>query len=491
MREIFLEKEQNLMLRIVEELYKSPTREITCKDLAEKLAIDKRSVSRLINDIIDCSKKQGNPHFVYEKNILRELAPNPPHPQELLNQMLKMSIKFQIIEKLFFETNTNVLKMCYDLNISRSVFQRRVSELHRFMKTFDINFTFYSNEPLRGDESQIRYFFHSLFWEVKESEYIKESPELQNVTTLLLNINPDIDYFTLKRLQLSVTIMQHRTKYHHYIMRKERFIIEDHPFIGFTEFYNKMKTTNIFSYCPDEATAETECRYLYFVFCGIDLIPLSKLTRINYDINKYHDEIVETYLDFLQIELPFKLTNIEKNYIKINQYYLHKTISVFKGHTKVYGMENFSAKFQNLMPRDYQKMLEIIDVFSAKNSKIRELKKRIPSFYQVYGMILCIIFANHKQKLKVLIQTKVSPLQLEFISWIIKSVALFPIEVVTIASLGKEEPDAIISDYIPPLQYKNVPFYNLSTIAYNDAFSGLELFICNIVDGKFMDTDNE
>ncbi|MDR1018858.1 MAG: helix-turn-helix domain-containing protein [Lachnospiraceae bacterium] len=484
MKEVFLEKNQLYIIRIVEELYKSQNNEISYKELSEILDIDKRVANRLIEELVDYDSKQEKPHFKYENHILSELYDFPPHPSELLHVMIKDTIKYKIIKNIFWNETCNGTDMSYDLGVSRSIFQKHVAALRKLMRSFNIDFSFYSKEIMKGDEVLIRFFFHSLLWELDINSIYNESTIIKDISAFMVQTNPNIDFFTLQRFLLSAYITEKRTEKKHFVKNSPKYDIEDHPTISFREFYMLTKETGIYKYCTNENIEKSEARHLYFVYCSIVAIPLVN-DDSQEEITTHSDQIIENFIELARKELPFRFTTSEINYLKYNLYYLHNMANTIKGNAQIFGAQNLASKIKTIMPKDFNRILELINVHLAKNHKVKELVDRFPPLYYIYVLLLAAIFKQHKPVIKLLLQTKVSPLQLEQLEWIITSTSMFPVEIISMAESDKAMPDAIMSDWIPPEQYHNIPFFNLSTVTNNSNFTKLEFFLCSLVDEKF------
>ncbi|MDR1018852.1 MAG: helix-turn-helix domain-containing protein [Lachnospiraceae bacterium] len=485
MKEVFLEKNQSYMLRIVEELYKTPNKEISYIKLSEKLNIDRRAVNRLITELINYDKQQEKPHFSYNKHILKERYPNPPHPSELLHIMIEDSVKYKIIKSLFLNEDSNGTDLSYDLCVSRSVFQKHVAGLRKLMKDYELNLSFHSKETIKGRELQVRYFYNALFWELSLCDSYLNLPVIQNVTKMLLRINPDIDYFSMQRFNLSVFILLKRTQNKHFIRLREEFFIENHPLISYDDFYREVKEAGVLKYCTEPGTEQVECENLYLLFCTISPIPLD-YEKNNVDIVYHTDDIADSFVELLGREFDFTLQKNEINYIKINLYYFNKLANLYKGPSPIFGVQNFDEKLKLLLPKDYRIIHETLNIFVARFPEAAKMIERFPIVRNIYGLLLTTIFKEHKPKLRILLQSKASPLQREQMIWVIKSVSLFPIDVLSISQLGGELPDAVISDWIPPDICKSTPFFNLSSVSNISNFTTLEAFICKQLDGVFI-----
>lgn len=481
MEKSFLEKDDYAILAILQELYKQSDHALSYIELKKRTGIQRRVIMRLISELL----KHDNEHFIYENKIIREVK--PIHPTKILHYLMKNTVKYAIMDKVFKGNWTNSLDFCYEFGTSRNVFQKHVAELHQLMKKYDINFSFYYDECLKGEEHQIRYFYHTLFWGMDVSEIIHASTELEKVTDVFLTINPFLDYFTLSKLQLTSYILQSRTKNAKYLSNNETYIIQDHPIISFIDFQNQMIDTGLFANCPTKKLRERECRYLYLVFCfTIGFIHQEMSNSCYHDKNyKYITILTNAFIKTADSLLPFSLTPDEKNFLHINLYYSHAVSKIFKGPSAIWGMHDIGEYHKHTMPIEHKRLVSIIHIFYQANEEFRQFYERFPTLPYLYGLMLFRIFLQHKCPLKLLILIKASRLQLDIAIRQIKTLAIVPVEIFYSAQIDSELPDGIISDMAPPKKYEDIPFFNFSNLCKHLDFSGLESFLCHLSDDKF------
>ncbi|MDR0922377.1 MAG: helix-turn-helix domain-containing protein [Lactobacillales bacterium] len=482
MEKVFLDNESKVILKMVKLIHKVPNNELSHVELEKKLGINRKTVVKYVGNLLSFDEQKV---FSFEDSILKMANSTNFQPASLLNKMMLNSLKFQIMKIIFEGNSIDCTNLCFDLGISRGAFSVHIKQLDEFLEEYNLEVKFQGKEFLRGEEYEIRFFFHALFWGLQEEDIITENPMLNKVTKLLLEIDPKLDYFTLLKIRLNVYISQIRTKNGHFITSEKEFIVPDHPYVSYKYFSDKMNEIDFFNNCPTIESKQAECRYLYFLGCCSNLLTAEKVKKINWKPDNENSSSIQAFIDIANRTLPFKLRTIEVKFLQINLYYLHRAASVFKGRQRTLGIQSIEKKIKENRPNDYALIAQFINKLCLENKDIKKLIQHFPTLYYHYGTILLGIFKAHKRPIKLLIQANFSSLQLEQLAWQIERSAVVPVKIMYGEIMSTSRPDGIISDWTPSKKYKNVPFFNVSSLYRDWNYSDLENFFYQLADSQF------
>lgn len=107
---------------------------------------------------------------------------------EILTVFLKQSCKFQLLLYLFKRHEFTIPALSQYLLISEATLNRHLSSLNKSLKEFKISV---SQGRLLGEESDIRYFYFRLFWQVftkEELEKFLENYETKKIVTFIESV---------------------------------------------------------------------------------------------------------------------------------------------------------------------------------------------------------------------------------------------------------------------------------------------------------------
>lgn len=161
---------------------------------------------------------------------------------KLRHYLIQKSVKFHIMFRIFTDTSTTFTNLHQELGISRSKCSVHIKELNDYLADYDCHINFIQKNPLLGEEHQIRFVFHNLFWGLDLNDIIEKTSSLEAVSSLLLDFVPTLDYSTFLRIKLNFYIFQINTRHGFFWhQRKMCFQHPIHPMLPMTTFSIKSK----------------------------------------------------------------------------------------------------------------------------------------------------------------------------------------------------------------------------------------------------------
>lgn len=143
-------------------------------ELAKKL---KHTRSRM-NLIIDRAKELQAIYHAYTIEITdtAELSINLSSEfllSKLYALMLKETIPFKILDRLFSERYVSLEKTAQYYYLSNRTVQRKLKELNTILSNYDVSLDLKSKTLFKGEEYRIRYFFHTMYWQIFDETHKK------------------------------------------------------------------------------------------------------------------------------------------------------------------------------------------------------------------------------------------------------------------------------------------------------------------------------
>lgn len=147
------------------------------------------------------------------------------------------SIKYRILDYIFHHPDFSSVSLCSELMISDSTLYRKIKELNKMLKEFDIEIR---HGKIAGEESQIRYFYFQFYWFLNHTFYNHQDLENQS---LIRVIEKGLEVtFTLesqRRLNLWLQIAKKRITLRHLTFDKFNRKIKAYEK---DPLYNKVRT---------------------------------------------------------------------------------------------------------------------------------------------------------------------------------------------------------------------------------------------------------
>lgn len=86
-----------------------------------------------------------------------------------------------------------------------------------FLNLITAKISFLQNNPLQGEEHQIRFLYYNLLLGCNIDQIITTSPSLDQVTQLVLDVVPHITHTALSKIKLGFYIFQMSSKFGFFI----------------------------------------------------------------------------------------------------------------------------------------------------------------------------------------------------------------------------------------------------------------------------------
>lgn len=246
-----LDKNYKSILEIINQLSKQPTRELSFSDLEDKLNITKKTIKTYFDILLDYCDQKNLETFTLQKGKLKMAMNTNFNIFDLYHHFTTNSIKYQIIMTIFENPQITFTDLYLDLALSKSNASLHIKQINHFLKPYQCKISFLQNRPLQGEEHQIRFLYYNLLWGLNQDKIIDFCPKLDQITTLLLEVTPNMPYVTLSKIKLGFYIFQVACKSGYFIMSEKQFILQDSPYITYDDFFEKIDALDFLSDCPD------------------------------------------------------------------------------------------------------------------------------------------------------------------------------------------------------------------------------------------------
>lgn len=163
-------------------------------ELSQKLNVSKTTIKRTLEQLTLDFKELGKQvKFVYDNEKQRRVKLINPH-LFLLDDLMSLLLKDEFIFNAFldiFKNKEHDFKQFYEQEfVSTSSAYRKMNDMKKILKEFNLKLDFAQSFPIIGEESQIRYFYACLFWSVYDGKnwYFDESKDkIQKLLNVLDN----------------------------------------------------------------------------------------------------------------------------------------------------------------------------------------------------------------------------------------------------------------------------------------------------------------
>ena len=472
-----LDKNYKSILEIINQLSKQPTRELSFSDLEDKLNITKKTIKTYFDILLDYCNQKNLETFTLQKGKLKMAMNTNFNIFDLYHHFTTNSIKYQIIMTIFENPQITFTDLYLDLALSKSNASLHIKQINHFLKPYQCKISFLQNRPLQGEEHQIRFLYYNLLWGLNQDKIIDSCPKLDQITTLLLEVTPNMPYVTLSKIKLGFYIFQVACKSGYFIASEKQFILQDSPYITYDDFFEKIDALDFLNDCPDLVTKQKESRYLYFLFCRANLLTLEECQKYEHQIAPSNSPTVQYFVTRFQERSRLSLEQYEIVYLNYNLSLFNSEAAVFTGRAKTFDLEDMVDRYNKTSGNIPKLIQKFINDLSNENNDIKTLTQKFPSLHHYYTMLLRVIAAKHQPPLKLLVQSSISSLHRQALISQIVNITSFPIVVYTSEQLNGQKPDGIVSNWMPEEKFRDVPFFSTS-LFYTEWHKGeLDLFL--------------
>lgn len=210
--EDFLEKKEQVQVALIKKLVLTGGK-TSYGNLRKHLSISKASLETYLDEIDDnllsytgaCQLKKS------QGSMLELILMDHFSIETVYIDYVKRSLKFQLIEYVFFYQEYTAVKIGHDLAISESSLFRKIKEVNQLLKEFQIKI---KNGRLQGEELQIRYFYFQLYSFVPPNPKFQELIYTSKIQRMIAGLERDlsitISAFSRKRVSLWFAISKKR-----------------------------------------------------------------------------------------------------------------------------------------------------------------------------------------------------------------------------------------------------------------------------------------
>jgi hypothetical protein len=460
METFLLDKKFKYSLDIINQVNQTASREISIAELAKNLGITKRTTKSYLDTLLTYCEQNNLETFTIQESKLQMALKTSFNIFDLYHYFSQQSVKYQILTAIFENSHITFTDLYLNLALSKSNLSLHIKQLNQFLKPYHCNISFIPEQPLQGDEHQIRFLHYNLLWGLNLDEIIPHSQSLEQVMQLLLEVSPDLPSITLSKIKLEFYIYQVASKSNRFIASEVDFRLPDSPFITYQDFFQKIDALNFLKDCPDLQTKQREARYLYFIFCRAYLLTLEECKHYEDKITYSNSPNVQYFIREFQEKSGITLAPFEVKFLGYNLTLFNCEAAIYKGRTKTFELEKLVDTFIENGGNVPKFIGNFIDHICHNLPEIKTFLQKFPSLQHYYVMLLRILLVKHQQPLKLLVQSSISSLhRQEMINQIVNSTS-FPIEVYTSEQLNGSMPDGIISNWIPEEKHRDVPFFS-------------------------------
>ncbi|TLQ12809.1 hypothetical protein FEZ46_10495 [Lactococcus raffinolactis] len=202
METFLLDKQYKHILEIVSQVSKKPTKEISFNDLETELNLTQKTIKTYLYTLLIYCERNDLKTFTLEKGKLKMLLKTDFNYFDLYHYLIQKSVKYQIIMSILTNPKITFTELYLDLKLSRSNASLHIKQLNDFLKPYHCKISFLQNNPLQGEEHQIRFLYYNLLLGCNIDQIITTSPSLDQVTQLVLDVVPHITHTTLSKIKL-------------------------------------------------------------------------------------------------------------------------------------------------------------------------------------------------------------------------------------------------------------------------------------------------
>ena len=391
-------------------------------ELAKKL---KHTRSRM-NLIIDRAKELQAiyPAYTIEITDTAELSINLSSEfllSKLYALMLKETIPFKILDRLFSERYVSLEKTAQYYYLSNRTVQRKLKELNTILSNYDVSLDLKSKTLFKGEEYRIRYFFHTMYWQIfdethkKNFDLTKTSIEklkqtLKKLPTLYRHIDQEkfiqivaLSFYRIKRKHMIKELPEEMTKIKHLNISYEVFR-ED-----------ILKSVIKENYMVDKLP-ETEYQFLYYMFSVMTTYLPEEITEqgmrsLHLDTDSWRTAEIFAKTTQQFFNLPINVQ--DKRYLILNAWIIHSSSKVFSSENKIdaFGKTTTEKDYIRVFPDLYLKVKELYFNLANQSEIFEQLYHANNRLIFQYCMLISLLVQKQNRKIKVFHESKFGKVQ--------------------------------------------------------------------------------
>lgn len=238
--ELMFDSSLLLRFKIFRYLNQSSMQIFPISQLSDEMGLNYQQTVIELNEI---DQELKDIHSEHESIMLRAGKINLENLSATLDEyryhLLKQAVPFQFILYFLNEESPTIEKFCEKYYVSRSTVSRKIDRLKRYLKTFNLRFT-YTEAGMSGDERLIRIALFDILWlGTRGLDYplnVNQQLVDQSVEAFQSYFPLSRTYFGVRELRLFAGISlirlskQHFTKYD----ARYNFLMKDNPYYDFS-----------------------------------------------------------------------------------------------------------------------------------------------------------------------------------------------------------------------------------------------------------------
>ncbi|GGC79567.1 helix-turn-helix domain-containing protein [Enterococcus wangshanyuanii] len=334
--------------------------------------------------------------------------------------MLEDTIPFRILDRLFSQKYISLEKTAQQYFVSDRTVQRKLKELDRILSNYNIGLDLKSKSLFKGAEYRIRYFFHTMYWQVfdenriknfdlKKSSLVQLRQRLTSLPTHYRNI--DIDKF----IQI-IAISVYRMKRGYFIHEIPQEMTEiNHLYISFDTFKEEIMTPLFEENYLHMNIPKKEYYFLYYMFTVITTyLPEEVPEQLKKDQQtKGAPEMAWLFARTAQSFFKLPLSKVILNYLVMNVLTIHSTSIVFASENKMdaFGKSTTEADYLRVFPKIYPRVKEMYALLSEQSPFFAEMYTANNRLLFQYSMLLSLVVQPSAQPIRLFHESKFGKIQ--------------------------------------------------------------------------------
>lgn len=443
------------ILSLLKQLNKDyPSRSITF--FSEQLKLDRRTILKTIHTLqLDISRNHWENMLTIEiidKSVYTTISPFFSI-EVFFSHYMSESFAVRLFLSLFKYPSDSIDEICEYLYVSKATFYRRIKYSKEVLDDFNLSLDFTdSKNKLVGSETQIRYFFSTLFWEVfrsfpysETSSSNKEKKELKFLTS---GKNLTIPFILAIELQLQIALT--RIEQGYVLSSSPDYSLPEAAIFNFSySDFKKLVSPDFsdYSLAPSELEAEMDTLYFSFTTCNIYSPNISK--ELSLSSMPWSSPIMTTVQKFISYASEYfqvSFANKDYVYLVLNLYVLYLKKNFYTGGSLSVGFNSL----EEAMYSDDGYLLDQVNPFFHFLSQ-KEPELHVDKFQKFYfTLLLRRVILQALPPVNVLVCSKIST---EENSWVEKRIAeICPIPI-QFHQGWNSNLDLIISDFPLPKKF--------------------------------------
>ena len=382
-----LDKQEWLICEIIEILALNETG-LSKKALCEQLGVSETAVKVALLQLDEDFNSGDTPYMIIKKNNVQLVGKGKINFNEKIYDYIKKSINYQILMAFYTKGNGRVENLGAKLNVSEASVFRRIKRLTPLLEGFNLKI---AQGVMLGDESQIRFFYYSLFLGIDFK--FEESIENGSIMTIIERFEEYFDFnvndSSLVRVKIWLKVTSQRMTVNDQDNHNISSVLED--MVTNNSLFDSVEEEfgEIIKQFKDKVDVHFESALLYAWTIAFVSVPWSTFVAHDFvAINRRNNNKLQQAVEFLENGFEKSLgIQISGGELSESLYPICTEAFCFHGILKSVSttmMETYRVKSDNALVRK--------NVEEAMDAMIEEVKDQ-PEWHQFY-LRYGVSFAN-------------------------------------------------------------------------------------------------